>query len=526
MGNDPYNNILNPTQTEPLMGKAQVKNNAGGYVYQIDIWAQLRRFLILGTVGGTYYVNEKDSTAENAKILADCLSVDGRRTVDEIVSVSEEGRAPKVQQQLFALAVAASDGNPDTRTYALSKLSRVARTASHLFTFSKYLKSLRGNGRAVQRAYKAWYLDKDVERLAYQIVKYRQRDGWTHRDLLRLYRPKTSDPARNELFSFLVKGERDETINDKSLKLIDDFLLAKNASPAEVAAIVSESALPWEALPTDSLNDPAVWRNLLDSGNVPLGALIRQLPRLTSIGVTKTHGAQIGVRLTDANELNRARIHPFNVLNAMIAYASGRSPQLTWTPNRAIVDALDTAFYAAFGTVEPIGNNVLLSVDVSGSMGWAAIAGLSLTPAHAATAMGLVTASVEPNYQIGVFSDEYKMTTISPSQRFDDVYKNLYAYNFGRTDCAQPMLWAMKNNEKIDTFITLTDNETWAGDIHPSAALKTYRDKTGIAARSIVMGMTSTGFSVADPEDPLSLDVVGLDTATPRLISDFARGTI
>ena len=34
------------------------------------------------------------------------------------------------------------------------------------------------------------------------------------------------------------------------------------------------------------------------------------------------------------------------------------------------------------------------------------------------------------------------------------------------------------------------------------------------------------GFSIADPQDPGMLDVVGFDTATPQLDSDFARGAL
>jgi hypothetical protein len=42
----------------------------------------------------------------------------------------------------------------------------------------------------------------------------------------------------------------------------------------------------------------------------------------------------------------------------------------------------------------------------------------------------------------------------------------------------------------------------------------------------VVGGMASNGFSNADPADPGMLDVVGFDTATPQLISDFARGAL
>ena len=61
---------------------------------------------------------------------------------------------------------------------------------------------------------------------------------------------------------------------------------------------------------------------------------------------------------------------------------------------------------------------------------------------------------------------------------------------------------------------------------HPVQALHDYRRASGIDARLVVVGMVSNGFSIADPADPGMLDVVGFDTATPQLISDFARGAL
>ena len=33
---------------------------------------------------------------------------------------------------------------------------------------------------------------------------------------------------------------------------------------------------------------------------------------------------------------------------------------------------------------------------------------------------------------------------------------------FGGTDCSLPMTYALANRWEVDTFIVLTDNETWA----------------------------------------------------------------
>ena len=65
----------------------------------------------------------------------------------------------------------------------------------------------------------------------------------------------------------------------------------------------------------------------------------------------------------------------------------------------------------------------------------------------------------------------------------------------------------------------------WCGcgaKVHPKEALNQYRERTGIPAKLIVVGMVSNGFSIADPNDGGMLDVVGFDTAVPQIMADFA----
>ena len=97
---------------------------------------------------------------------------------------------------------------------------------------------------------------------------------------------------------------------------------------------------------------------------------------------------------------------------------------------------------------------------------------------------------------------------------------------FGGTDCALPMRFALETGREIDTFVIYTDSETWHGEIHPVQALRKYREQTGIAARLVVIGMVANGFTIADPEDPGMLDIVGFDRATPEVVSGFARGVV
>jgi 60 kDa SS-A/Ro ribonucleoprotein len=331
--------------------------------------------------------------------------------------------------------------------------------------------------------------------------------------------------------------------------VIEGFARAQEAAmPAESAALVREYRLPREAVRPEHLRSREVWEALLDE--MPMTALVRNLATMTRVGLLEPNGkstARVLAQLNDADRIRRARVHPIALLAALRTYASGRGirGRGEWIPVRSIVDALDAAFYTAFENVEPSGKRLLLALDVSGSMACGEVAGIpGLTPRDASAALALVTAATEESYEIvGFFAGRGGWKTggkdrwgygatgltplaISPRQRLDDAVTAVDGLPFGGTDCALPMLYACARGREVDTFVIYTDSETWAGDVHPAQALQDYRRASGIDARLVVVGMVSNGFSIADPDDPGMLDVVGFDTATPELISQFARGAV
>jgi 60 kDa SS-A/Ro ribonucleoprotein len=512
-------------------------------------------FLILGSEGGSYYASEWKLTSENAEAVERAVRADGKRAVAEIVAVSHEGRAPKNDPALYALALAAGLGDEETRKAALEALPQVARTGTHLFQFASFVGGFRGWGRSLRRGVGRWYAEQPVDEVAYQAVKHRQRDGVSHRDLLRLSHPAQSVSAGNptlavsdehrRLFEWIVRGGDTEGLP----RLVEGFVRAQNAETAKQAAeLVREYRLPREAVRPELLPAPEVWEALLE--DMPMTALVRNLATMTRVGVLAPGSegtARVVAQLGDGERIHRARLHPIALLAAHRTYASGRGVRgrTTWVAVREIVDALDAAFYTAFGNVEPVGKRLLLALDVSGSMAGGRVAGApGLTPRDASAALALVTVATEPKVEVVAFyagrggfktnrkrgygwgADGLTPLPLSPRQRLDDAVKTVCNLPFGGTDCALPMLYAQATQREIDTFVLYTDSETWAGDIHPAQALRDYRRVSGIEAGLVVVGMVSNGFSIADPGDPEMLDVVGFDTATPQLISDFARGAL
>ena len=162
-----------------------------------------------------------------------------------------------------------------------------------------------------------------------------------------------------------------------------------------------------------------------------------------------------------------------------------------------------------------------------------------LTPRVASAAMALVTAAIEPNHHVVGFADGPGRSShsnigygtaivdvpISAKMRLDDVIHAIKKIPMGGTDCALPMIWAGGTKMKVDAFAVYTDNETWAGDVHPHVALRSYRKASGRDARLAVVGLTATAFTIADPTDPGMMDFVGFDAAAPSVMADFFRGS-
>ena len=545
---DPYAGISTRAtpQVVAIPGRPDmVKNSAGGFTFQVDDAARLRRFLLLGSDGATYYSSAAELTRDNAEVVFRMAETQHGTLRRVILEVSEAGSAPRVQATLFALAIACSVGADDERGAALALIPRVCRTGTHLFQFTTYVEQFRGWGRGLRTAVAQWYTKPDVGRVAYQAVKYRQRGGWSHRDLLRLAHPelgtagwdntesRASLAQRKALFDWICGRE----VPKGAVPAIVEGWTKVQTKPHKAAKLVRKYGLTWEMLPDEALADREVWDALLDGG-MGATALMRQLPRLTRLGVVGPMGAgrtrDVAARLADPELLKRGRVHPINVLIAHRTYASGRSDRgaATWAPVRELVDALDDAFYAAYGSIEPSGKRTMQCLDVSGSMAMSTISNLPLTPREASAAIALVTTATEPNTMVVGFSDgrannlsssALMHLPLSPKQRLTDAVQMVSGLPFSRTDCALPMQVAQAQGLEVDQFVIYTDNETWYGGQHPVQALADYRRSSGIDAKLVVVSMTATGFSIADPRDPGMLDVVGFDTAVPQLIADFAR---
>jgi 60 kDa SS-A/Ro ribonucleoprotein len=264
-----------------------------------------------------------------------------------------------------------------------------------------------------------------------------------------------------------------------------------------------------------------------------LTALLRNLRNMAKDGYLVQGSEAVKTvrnRLLNETDIRRSRIHPAHVFLAK--FNAENIPV-------AIQNALEETFFASFGNVEPTNLNLMLALDVSGSMsggGYSFHYGREArtpTPREWSALQAMVTARVEPFAEFRAFSNTFMPLNITARDSMEDVLRKISGLPFQGTDCSLPMLFARAEKAKFDGFAVYTDNETWArGTTYKGVRssgnamqeLRAYRQSSGINAKLAVVGITSTQFSIADPNDRGSLDFVGFDADAPAIMADFFRG--
>ena len=564
-------------QMKPIEGKENLMhvNHAGGYTFTVSDVDYILRCLILGTNKNTYYATSKEMSKDCIDFLNKMIS-DGKGEVlvDTVAKVYEDGRAPKQDLTLMALALASSCSDLATRKKAYKIVSKL-RTFSHIYTWKGYHKvasKSKGMGKLSKSALCELFQNMSPTQLSYQVTKYPHRktsvEDWSFVDLMRCIHLK-GDKLSLEgqyVLKHAIKGKEEASKFLDSNPEIKESHVVKYMGAVEKVKELTDSEddrlelikttyefnLPREVLPTWAFNYADVWKALLlnreqTKVTMPMTALIRNLGVMSNKGVfdDALTTSLVVEHLKTESTIKKARLHPVNILIAMFTYQTGHGEKgkLSWTPNTKIVEALESAFYKSFKFVSPTGKRILHGIDCSGSM-TSKIPCLSQISSHqAASVLAMTFAKIESESQqdfVGFTSSNgsyYGGSTglvklnITPNMNLNEVCKVTQRSDFGSTDCSLPIEQAIKDFNSsggtkglYDVFMIYTDNETYAGHRHPSVALKEYRKLTGIHAKMVVIACLPSASSIADPTDGGMLDVVGFDTNAPEIVMNFIRG--
>lgn len=204
---------MEPCERSAIPPAGSHTQNSTGGPWEVNDKVKLCRFLCYGSEADTYTAREEARCSlENAEALLAMLQEGrGAEVVDEIKRFSQDGRAVGLGSLFFALAVCSQHSELKTRQAAFKVLKDVCREPAHLFQFIQTKKELKEGmkcgiwGRALRKAVSDWYNEQDAMILAAAVTKCKQREGWSHQDLLKLCHTKPSNegasPQNEQLFS-------------------------------------------------------------------------------------------------------------------------------------------------------------------------------------------------------------------------------------------------------------------------------------------------------------------------------------
>jgi 60 kDa SS-A/Ro ribonucleoprotein len=523
----------NTPQSEPLPGREaeMIQGRSGGYMFDAGIWKMLRRCLLIGTAQSSYYAGKQELTEDFFNVVKGAIAQNPSKVAEEILYASD-GRAINNSAPIFALVLLSMGETPEAKKAFQEIFFQVVRTGSHFYEWLNYTKSLRGFGKIIREVGKNWLSREDVKGLAYQLLKYQQRQGFFHRDALRLFHVKPPTEDHQMLFNWVVKGweELPTEIPSESLKQIWWYEWLKR-NPEQTHEAILQGHLTHEMAAPVGKMDKEAWQLLFNE--MPIGALLRNLGSLTEIGVIRADERRnldhVENILNDKNRLRKGRIHPIDVLKALKTYQSGGTlgkSKKTWIPVPRISDILEKALELSFNTVEPTGKIFMHAVDVSGSMSYGVVDSVGLSCCEIATTMALVTAKAEKNYMIRGFANDFRDLGITHKDSFSSALKKASNQNFGATDAAVAYDWMISKKFKADVICFWTDSESWAGLKHPSVALAEYRKKVNPDIKAVYITLQPYQITLVDPQDPLSWDMGGFDPGIPRIIQMLASGEL
>ncbi len=448
---------------EHNIAPADTINRAGGQAYSLDSEEALARYAVTGTFNDTYYVGCNDQLEEVEKLAGKCSS----HFIAQLAVYSrEEAKMKDVPAYLLAVLVARNEHELIRRIF-----HRVCNNSKVLFGFIRIIRSgavgRKSFGTVTKRLIQDWIRSKPDKSLYLASVGH---SNPSMADAIKMVHPKPRDEQQSNMLAYLLDKEYDKDLLPYDIQVFEEL---KNGEGTKIPDV------PFRALTNCDLSKEQ-WREI--ALNMPWNTLRQSLVLLGRRGVFGSDAVaeELAQHLGNAEEVRNWNAFPFELL------ATWKAIRNTQDIPIVISNAIQQAMEHAVSNVPEIKGNTLIAVDVSGSMGSAAITGRSNKPSIVSVveAASLIACSLlrknKTSQLIGFdcnhtqygscrchhmrpydkVSGVYLMDYLNP---YDSIMTNVNKMEFpgGGTDCSLPFMYAQQVTRTFDNIILLSDNQSW-----------------------------------------------------------------
>jgi len=354
------------------------------------------------------------------------------------------------------------------------------------------------------------------------------------------------------------KGEK-RSLKSKEKAKAEWLIGDKPQAAADICANIPVEIL--NGVPNIFWKSPPVLNALVPK--MTIRQILHHLPRLSDCGLVssapqsdKVHPLTI---LLDEEKMKLEKIHPFEIISALRRFEMGRFRPVTlpakaekehkprhcatesWEVQPEVIEACCNAFALSKNLLPKSSMTVLVVVEVTpkskeatvnGLMGMTAIdIAAVMIPAFKAKHSCTVKAfarrdtpdKADDDFQIDL---EFPTVDISPNDPPTSVRNKLDSILSSPPDICGLLKELMHQNLKFDAIVLFCgalSTPPHTKDGWPKDVLKLYREKFGIKTKLVVVGSAAKMFTIADNEDPDSLDFVGFGASSPPQIHKFVE---
>lgn len=488
-------------------------NHAGGPSYNRGLEEQTLQVLTTNVFENTFYASQKDLVKQAVDLFKRMALQDSVLFAKMIVYARNEGFI-RIAPITALVVLSTADMDSFQAAFPL-----VIRTPGDLQDFMQILRSRalrKGFGRGVKRAVGGW-LNGLSE---YHAIKYgSQGSGFSLRDILRLARPKPASDRVGAIFNYLINGLTEENaeviaLNLNQIRCME--ILKESTELEEQKALIAEGKLPYEVVVGCIKPSVELWTELMKQ--MPYFALLRHLNTLNKAGVfkDKTNVTYVVSRLTDVKQIKGSKVLPFRF------YAAHQ--QMDSAMPRAINEALEKALELSFGNTPELGGRTAIGCDTSGSMSSARISERSTT--RAIDIAAIFTAALLKTTQDAIvlpFDTRLHMDKFSANDTLMTTARVLASKGGGGTNVGLPLEYLLQNRIVVDTFVGITDSESWYGrGFLP--AWREYKQKVAPNAKAFLLEVAPYGHSVAPATEKDVWYFYGWSDSIPAFIALTANG--
>jgi 60 kDa SS-A/Ro ribonucleoprotein len=422
-----------------LIPKTDTVNSELAPAYALAPKQALAQYAATGCFGRTFYAMADEQLT---RVLELCEAVDA----EFVARVAIYSRTQSFMKDMPALLCAWLSAR-DARLHE-AVFMRVIDNTRMLRTYVQILRSgvvgRKSLGTAPKRLVRDWLSSRDEDALFSSSAG----QSPSLADIVKMVHPKPAGAQREAFYGYMLGRSHDANALPKLVMQFERFKAGQDLELPDLPFMLL-SALPLSRKDWVGIAKNASWQTT----RMNLNTFARH-----GVFEADTLAGLIAARLRDADEIQRARVFPYQLLTAY-QNCDEAVPQ-------EVRDALQDAMELAIANVPSIEGRVVVCPDVSGSMK-SPVTGHrtgSTTSVRCVDVAALVAASVlRKNQSATVLPFEQTVVPVDLNSR-DSVMTNagrLASIGGGGTNCSAPVRLLNQQKAKADLVLFVSDNESW-----------------------------------------------------------------